>query len=777
MILGLTTLLSALIISGISAYFSIVGLTAIFAAAKIPIIIMGASLELGKVSTVVWLHYNWDRADWKIKTYLTSAVIVLMFITSMGIFGFLSKSHADQAVPSGDIQAQVQLLDEKIKTQRDNIESSKKALTQLDESVDQLLARSKTENGATRANALRKSQAKERATLQKDIEEAQAVITQLQTERAPIASQLRQAVAEVGPIKYIAAVIYGENTDENLLEAAVRWVIMIIVSVFDPLAIVLILAATTSMDWSKFDRRKRKHDKIEEAKADAIDAAALVEVTSHLPHADLVHKDEVSRLIAEAEALAIAKTAAEYEHKLLEECNLCAEKSSENLAFVNNELEEKTASQMQLESELHAVSQYVTEVVDQVHDLTGMLHTMEGTVTDTLRREESLKQDLATIVSEYDSLLDTKTKLDDTLSATRNELYRLQNVADQLVEVNAIVKAKEEEIAALRSELDTVTNQPIDNSAIIQPLIEELERAKQRQRLLEEELKKSETTAQLLAVEVDNTQQSLSFAQADIERLTIEIDALRNEIASYKDKDATIAEFASSQQSLEPEFASILNANRWDLYETEPEPEVISNIEPIIEQEPEIAVITEEQPVVEEFEVTVNEAQQEITDAPQEPVEEVQLDVDEANTSIVLPEPIVFDGDHHSTVVARKVADRSHGVNAEIHIPEKGEIVLDLPDVPDVLPKGSNASFGTAFPPNPDKGDMFLRVDYTPSRLFKWDDSKWISINKDNVDIYSYDEEYIKLLIHKVSTGEYDADDLSDTEQEQVSEYLRTHPI
>ena len=92
------------------------------------------------------------------------------------------------------------------------------------------------------------------------------------------------------------------------------------------------------------------------------------------------------------------------------------------------------------------------------------------------------------------------------------------------------------------------------------------------------------------------------------------------------------------------------------------------------------------------------------------------------------------------------------------------------------LPKGRAASFGVAFPPNPDKGDMFLRIDYTPARLFKWNDSKWISVDKANVDVYAYEEEYIKLLIAKVSTGEYDADDLSDLEQEQVAKYLGAHP-
>jgi len=179
MFLGLITLLTALTISGIAAFYSIVGLTAIFAGAFWPIVIMGGALEAGKVVTALWLHYNWDEASYKLKAYLVPAVVILMLITSMGIFGFLSKSHLDQGVPTGDIQAQVSLFDEKIQTQRENIDSARKAITQLNGAVDQLLARSTDERGASKAAALRRSQARERNLLQKDIGAAQKKITAL----------------------------------------------------------------------------------------------------------------------------------------------------------------------------------------------------------------------------------------------------------------------------------------------------------------------------------------------------------------------------------------------------------------------------------------------------------------------------------------------------------------------------------------------------------------------------------------------------------------------
>jgi hypothetical protein len=164
-----------------------------------------------------------------LKYYFTVAVTVLMLLTSMGIFGYLSKAHLDQAVPTGDVAAKVQILDEKIKTERDNIESARKALIQMDGAVDQTLSRSTDEKGADKAAQLRRSQAKERGTLQNEIASAQKKIAALNEERAPIASELRKVEAEVGPIKYIAKMIYGDNPDANLLEQAVVWVIMILI--------------------------------------------------------------------------------------------------------------------------------------------------------------------------------------------------------------------------------------------------------------------------------------------------------------------------------------------------------------------------------------------------------------------------------------------------------------------------------------------------------------------------------------------------------------------
>lgn len=238
-------LLSGLSISAVAVYYSVVGLTSIFSAAVIPIVIMGTSLEISKLIATVWLKQNWSSAPKLIKAYLVTSVVVLMIITSMGIFGFLSKAHSDQTLVSGEVASKIAIYDEKIKIEKENIDANRKALKQLDESVDQVMARSQDEKGADKAVAIRKSQQKERSRLGQEITESQKAISTLNEERAPIAAEVRKVEAEVGPIKYIAAFFYG-STDPGILERAVTWVIITLIVVFDPLAVILLLASQIS---------------------------------------------------------------------------------------------------------------------------------------------------------------------------------------------------------------------------------------------------------------------------------------------------------------------------------------------------------------------------------------------------------------------------------------------------------------------------------------------------------------------------------------------------
>ncbi len=246
MIFPVILLLTALVISGIAGYFSIVGLTFIFSASPMPVFIMGAALEIGKLVTASYVYRQWDVINVAMRVYFIASVVVLSLLTSMGIFGFLSKAHSDQNLVSGDVLAKVAVYDEKIKIAKENIDANRKALKQLDDAVDQVMVRSTDEKGADKAVALRRNQGKERARLIADIETEQKTISRLNEEVAPIRADLRKVEAEVGPIKYIASFMYGA-TDQTILEKAVSWMILLIVVVFDPLAILLVIGANSML--------------------------------------------------------------------------------------------------------------------------------------------------------------------------------------------------------------------------------------------------------------------------------------------------------------------------------------------------------------------------------------------------------------------------------------------------------------------------------------------------------------------------------------------------
>lgn len=247
MAFGILTLLTALAIAGIAAYFSIAGLVAIFSGAAVAVAVMAGSLEVGKLITASWLYRNWKETSWLLKSYLTIAVVVLMFITSLGIFGYLSKAHSDQSIVSGNAVEQLALLDEKITYQRTIIDTNQKLIAQMDEVVNQTMSRTTDAQGAERALQVRRSQGRDRQRLVDEIDTAQQQIAAINGERAPLAVEVRKVESEVGPIKYVAALLYGDNPDTNLLERAVRWMIILLVAVFDPLAVALLIAANQTL--------------------------------------------------------------------------------------------------------------------------------------------------------------------------------------------------------------------------------------------------------------------------------------------------------------------------------------------------------------------------------------------------------------------------------------------------------------------------------------------------------------------------------------------------
>jgi hypothetical protein len=564
MILGFFTLLIAMAISGVAAYYSILGLVAIFAAAALPVIIMGSVLEAGKIMTAIWLHRNWDRANLAYKLYLVPSVIFLMLLTSLSVFGFLSKAHLDQAVPTSDVAAQIELVDTKIVTQRENINAARKVLTQMDGAVDAVLSRSNNEQGARNANNLRNQQAKDRTKLQDDIGKAQTEIAKLNEERAVIARDLRKIEAEVGPVKYVAALIYGDNPDANLLERSVRWVIILIVAVFDPLAIVLILAGTKQMQWGMEAWRARR---VEKAK----------------PFQD-------ARMIAELHEMV---------NKLTEE--------NEQFYTQNQEL-------LKLEQD------YKDNIVELMH---------------VRLRVGELTEQLAAQPAQHTTPPDTE--------------------------------AMERQAAAIAQLTQEYTNMEAHYSRVLGQLTQ----ANQD----------NEIQATLLANALQRNQdadQQRHHAYTVLEQRDQELSQLK------VDRDALVAHINELQRT-----------------------------PPVPAYEPDDGPLTDQQ------------------------VEQIR---ELAAADLPQGEPVLI----------------SHMFDP-----------MANPDA--VVPAPPRTDFGPEFPHSPGKGDMFLRTDFKPSRLFKWNEQTWIQINKNTTDSYAYNEMYVAFLVQKLQDREYEWDDLSATEQQQVS--------
>jgi hypothetical protein len=407
---------------------------------------------------------------------------------------------------SGDVISKISVYDEKIKTARENIDANRKALKQMDEAVDQVMGRSQDEKGADKAVALRRGQAKERTRLLSEITAEQKVITQLSEERAPIAAEVRKVEAEVGPIKYIAAFIYGDNPDTNLLEAAVRWVIILIVIVFDPLAIALVLAANSSRKWDE------------------------EEEIIPLPVAEVDEKPTVEDLKPEIE-------------KPVEEVK------KSGMTFVD--------------PGEHPQDQFDMVVENKVTDI----ELPEPSELPKIEPEKSILEQHPYLTAGFDHF----------------------------------------------KHLEPMVYKPATN--------------------------------------IDN------------------VDITNDELEATASSDIRI--------SSDPVFKEVSEGY------------------------------------------------------------------------------VIYDGKMISKDALKEMKPQLFKLTADSGVPV-------------------STSFGTQFPRTAHKGDTFIRVDTLPNRVFKFDGKRWFEINKDTVDAYLYDENYIKYLIAKIDNGEYDLDLLSDKEKEQIEHYLNS---
>jgi hypothetical protein len=216
------TFLAAFLLSGIAAYYSVIGLAAIFVGAFWPVVFMGSTLEFAKLVTASWLYRNWHTAPVLLKTYLTIAVVILMLLTSMGIFGFLAKAHIDSTLDAGVNSVELKTLNQQEKISK--------------EKLDYLLKRAGNPETAS-------------ANIDRQIQQTQRELSDINKKRLPLLKEENKLIADVGPIKYVADMFFGDG--EDALDKAVRMVILIIMLVFDPLAVLLLVAGNISLRQRK----------------------------------------------------------------------------------------------------------------------------------------------------------------------------------------------------------------------------------------------------------------------------------------------------------------------------------------------------------------------------------------------------------------------------------------------------------------------------------------------------------------------------------------------
>ena len=239
--LSILTFITSLAIAAVAAWYSIIGLTTIFSAAVVPIIIMGVVLEIGKLVAAAWVYQNWKETNVLLKYYLVSAIIILMLITSMGIYGFLSKSHIDAGINTTEISVKLERLDNRIDSEQRQIDRAEKTLKQLDDRLE------KMNDGwfITRGIQQREKEQEERQQLNNIIKKSESEIDKLLDKKSEYQLEVKNFEVEVGPIKYIAALVYGDEA-KNYLDNTVRYVILLLIFVFDPLAVLLLISANQS---------------------------------------------------------------------------------------------------------------------------------------------------------------------------------------------------------------------------------------------------------------------------------------------------------------------------------------------------------------------------------------------------------------------------------------------------------------------------------------------------------------------------------------------------
>ena len=695
MYFGYFTLFSALAISAIAAWYSIIGLTAIFAAALIPIVVMGVALETGKVVTAVWLHRNWQRAKLWMRTYLAFATVVLMFITSMGIFGFLSKAHIEQTAASTESVAQIERVESEIARNRAVIENADNRIKRL-------------ETSGVGADANIQAQIdKEQERIDNAYKRVEPAIAEQQRiidgEAKLYDSELARIDEQLATLqKYIDS---GETKKaQQMIGASAD-------GIFGK------RTADKIGEWQ--DEKQKERGRV----------LAKIESATNGPKANAA-RNEIARLrksvenqVAQSNTL-IARLRAQLGQTQSTDIDAQVDEQRNRIKTANDEIEALTTKKFELE----ATTRRLEAEVGPVKYIAEFIY---GESADRNMLEEAVRWVIIVLVLVFDPLAICL-----ILAGTQQIVWGKQDAKRRRQEQDEQIQEEKEKESAVNMV------QPVHDNETVREPEEEIDYHENEpiviQRETEAEVPKDpeplikEPPANFPVSEADLTESNDLPEDQEIKESVKKVD----KFVYPEEIIQTPAEDPVTNIELDP-------ANReWEysgdghrIYKPEAgygsitthpsdpsERGADDSTHPDTEGEPEVEPVTAP-----------------LTEEQQEFIEEVQ--------AVEVNKPL------------GKVLQTVPLFNAE-------------PDNKTVISSG----FGSVFPEGTvKKGDMFLRTDYLPSKLFRFNGDKWIEINKELSTSYTYDKKYIEYLIEKIKTGEYELEDVSEHEQEQIQEYLQNN--
>ena len=622
MIFGYFTLFVALVISTVAAYYSIVGLTAIFSAAVISVIIMGIALEIGKITAAVWLKLNWSRASITYKLYLVPAVAVLMFLTSMGIFGFLSKAHLDQTTGTQENAAQIERLDAEINRRNDIVKRAEAKIRELES----------TGTGQD-------------AQIQSQIDREQA--------------RIDAALKRIEPaIKEQNDIIAGQN--KNYQDQLVR----------------------IDADLQRLQTNLDKND------IAAAQAQVGVQPDGRIgPRTQAAFKEYRDRLTKQRQ-------------DILDQI----EKSNSNPTV--------QAARREIQRIRNTVEAQINESNQLVNRLRAQIGKGPATNLDALIDEHNTR--IRTANTELEQFVEQKYKLETEFRKLEAEVGPIKYLAQLIYDENPDQSILEK---AVKFVIIIIV-------AVFDPLALVL----------------------ILAA-----QQSIRWAQEDSKNMNLVDQNLKVDSVTepLQDEQANSANKISAKAGPEAPPVDTFDISK-HAYLFKPWVS-FKGMKPMPGNDP---VLDSEQRIIEEVSNVIAESTLQATDPPKKPV--------------VQPVRETAELERGYAEVPVEAAERPNKKKQQIDNTSDQLIADNDPK----LPKEVKAHFGISFPDNPEKGEVFLRVDFLPSKLYKFNGSVWIEVDKSLTNSYVYNEDFIKYLITEIEARRIDPDDLTASEREQVTEFL-----